>query len=82
MLNALRAARATVDAEPSAVVLICAVELCSLHYQYGGEAGQVGGQRPFRRWGGGAGGPSHRHGESHWRVVSSGSFLVPDADEA
>ncbi|MEX0818179.1 MAG: type III polyketide synthase, partial [Pirellulaceae bacterium] len=32
-LNGLRAARGLVAAEPAAKVLLCAVELCSLHYQ-------------------------------------------------
>src|SRR5205823_2720199 len=34
-LNGLRIARAFADAEPSSRVLLCAVELCSLHYHYG-----------------------------------------------
>ena len=34
-LNGLRVARAFLRADPSAVVLLCAVELCSLHQQYG-----------------------------------------------
>jgi predicted naringenin-chalcone synthase len=34
-LNGLRVARAFADAEPNARVLMCAVELCSLHYHYG-----------------------------------------------
>src|SRR5262249_50069837 len=33
-LNGLRVARAFADAEPGARVLLCAVELCSLHYHY------------------------------------------------
>lgn len=33
--NALRVARAFVEADPSACVLLCAVELCSLHLQEG-----------------------------------------------
>ena len=33
--NALRVAKAFVDADPKAVVLICSVELCSLHHHYG-----------------------------------------------
>lgn len=35
LLNGLRVARAFVGADPSACVLVVAVELCSLHYQYG-----------------------------------------------
>ena len=34
-LNGLRVAHAFVDADPNAVVLLCAVELCSIHMQYG-----------------------------------------------
>jgi predicted naringenin-chalcone synthase len=121
VLNALRAATATVDSDPSAVVLICAVELCSLHYQYGGEADKlvanalfadgaaaivgrgsdVGGQRsdvgsqrsevggllPSPVHGRGAGGegslkPQATHLIPPWRVVSSGSYLLPDAEDA
>jgi hypothetical protein len=34
-LNGLRVARAFVEADPGACVLLCAVELCSLHMHYG-----------------------------------------------
>lgn len=34
-LNALRVARGFAETDPGACVLVCAVELCSLHYQYG-----------------------------------------------
>lgn len=40
-LNGLRVARAFAEADPDAVVLICCVELCSLHLQYGGDPEQV-----------------------------------------
>lgn len=33
--NALRVAKGYVDADPGAVVLVCSVELCSLHHHYG-----------------------------------------------
>ena len=33
--NALRVAKGFVDADPKAVVLVCSVELCSLHHHYG-----------------------------------------------
>ncbi|MCM2373402.1 type III polyketide synthase [Aporhodopirellula aestuarii] len=35
LINAMRTARGLVAADPEACVLICCVELCSLHYQYG-----------------------------------------------
>jgi predicted naringenin-chalcone synthase len=34
-MNALRVAQAFADRQPSARILVCAVELCSLHFQYG-----------------------------------------------
>lgn len=34
-LNGLRVARAFAAADPDAVIIVCAVELCSLHHQYG-----------------------------------------------
>ena len=40
-LNALRVARAFVMADPYAIVLVCCVELCSLHYQYGWDPEQI-----------------------------------------
>ncbi|GIW95552.1 MAG: chalcone synthase [Pirellulaceae bacterium] len=40
-LNALRVARAFVESDPEARVLLCAVELCSLHHQYGWDPQQI-----------------------------------------
>ncbi len=40
-LNGLRVARAYAASEPNACVLLCATELCSLHYQYQGRADQI-----------------------------------------
>jgi predicted naringenin-chalcone synthase len=40
-LNGLRVARAFTDALPKARVLLCAVEICSLHHQYGWNPEQI-----------------------------------------
>ncbi len=40
-MNALRVAQSITQADPDAVVLLCAVELCSLHQQYGWDPEQV-----------------------------------------
>lgn len=40
-LNGLRVARALVSADPSACVLLCAVELCTLHHQYTDQPQQI-----------------------------------------
>src|SRR5437870_9020545 len=41
LLNGLRVARAFITADPSACVLLGAVELCSLHHQYGWDPDQI-----------------------------------------
>ena len=40
-INGLRVARGLIAAEPAARVLLCCVELCSLHYQYGFDANRI-----------------------------------------
>ncbi len=40
-LNGMRIARAICESQPSAVVLLCAIELCSLHQQYTDNAQQL-----------------------------------------
>ena len=81
-LNGLRVASGYADSEPDACILVCAVELCSLHYQYGwnsdlavsngifadGAAALVGGGRP-----GTAG--------DDWVLARSGSSLLEDSAE-
>jgi prepilin-type processing-associated H-X9-DG protein len=83
-LNALRVARAFVDADPDARVLVCAIELCSLHHQYGwnpeqivanalfadGSAAVVCGHAADR-------GPS----DDKPRWLSSGSMVVPNTED-
>lgn len=40
-MNGLRVALAFAESQPSAVILLCAVELCSLHFQYGWHADRL-----------------------------------------
>jgi prepilin-type processing-associated H-X9-DG protein len=40
-LNGLRVARAFAEANPDARILVCAIELCSLHHQYGWNPEQI-----------------------------------------
>jgi predicted naringenin-chalcone synthase len=80
-LNALRAAQAFIAAEPSARVLLCCVELCSLHYQYGWDQEQVVANTLFAD---GAAAvvlsaeAEHRPGA--WRLAGCGSCLLPDSE--
>lgn len=81
-LNGLRVAKAFTDTDPHARVLVCAVELCSLHQQYGwcpekivanalfadGAAAVVGRQSPLDH-------------TDRWQLIASGSTIVPDSEE-
>lgn len=90
-LNGLRVAHAFAVADPSACVLLCAVELCSLHYYYGSApdklvanaifadgAAAVIGTGPGRR-------PTHHPDRETstssrpWSLVASGSCIIPDS---
>jgi predicted naringenin-chalcone synthase len=82
-LNGLRAARAFVEADPRSVVLLCAVELCSLHQQYGWDADRIVSNALFAD---GAGALVVEGGEAEtaapYRVVASGSVLIDDSEDA
>ena len=81
-LNGLRVAKAFAEADPTARVLMCAVELCSLHHQYGwnpdrivsnalfadGAAAVVGRAMPER-----AQGPR--------QLTTCGSVVLPDTED-
>jgi predicted naringenin-chalcone synthase len=82
-LNALRVAQAFAAADPAARVLICAVELCSLHHQYGWNAEQIVANALFAD---GAGavvvlGEKARSG-GHYQIVATGSTVIPGSDDA
>ncbi len=80
-LNALRAAQAFIAAEPSARVLLCCVELCSLHYQYGWSQEQVVANTLFAD---GAAAcvlaAEAPHRPAAWRLAACGSQLLPDSE--
>ena len=91
-LNALRVAHAFASADPDAMILVCAVELCTLHHQYGwdpqrivanslfadGAAAIVGrsGGRPRHV----AGSRSAAHRAIPGHLIDSASFVIPDTD--
>jgi predicted naringenin-chalcone synthase len=82
-LNGLRVARGLLAAEPSAQVLLCSVELCSLHYAYGWDPKKVVGNALFAD---GAGalvlGNKDSPAANDWRLGASGSCLFPDSERA
>jgi alpha-pyrone synthase len=81
--NGLRVANAFSAAEPDACVLLCAVELCTLHYHYDRDVQSVIANALF---GDGAaaivGAPAEVAPPEAWRVAATGSCLIPDSETA
>ncbi len=81
--NGLRVARAFSAAEPDARVLLCAVELCTLHYHYGWDAQKVIANALFADGAAAVVGASDANAPSEtWRVAATGSCLLPDSETA
>ena len=82
-LNALDVASAWAARQPDAKILLCAAELCTLHFQYGWNGDNVLANSLFADGAaalvavGRAESPRHA-----WRLVASGSFVVPDTQDA
>lgn len=88
-LNGLRVARALANSDSSGAVLLCAVELCTLHHQYTDDPQQIVANSLFAD--GAAAAVVHssaqRNGHSRpdapvWQIVDAGSFLIPDSNES
>lgn len=80
-LNGLRVARGLASAEANAVVLLCAVELCSLHYHYGWDPKRVVGNALFGD--GAAAAVIGRAGaQTGWKLAAHGASLFADSDWA
>ena len=82
-LNGLRVASAFAEANPAARVLVCATELCSLHYHFGWDPGKAVANAIFADGAatvvgcGDAAAP-----KSAWRLVASGSRIFPGTTDA
>lgn len=83
-LNGLRVARALAESVPGSRVLLCAAELCSLHFREPTEPEAIVANSLFADgaaavvgWSQGTG-----TGDESWRVVGGGSCLVPDSGDA
>ncbi|QDT38821.1 type III polyketide synthase [Stratiformator vulcanicus] len=85
-LNGLRTAQAYAAADPKAVVLLCATELCSLHYQYGWNPDRIVANSLFADGSAAvvctAGSPKQSDGLTQLRLRSSGSFVIPNTADA
>lgn len=82
-LNGLRVAEAFATAEPDSCVMLSAVELCSLHYQYGHHREQTVSNALFADGAAVVIGTGKLLGRSEdWRVAVCGSCLLPDSLDA
>ncbi|NNK61672.1 MAG: type III polyketide synthase [Gemmatimonadetes bacterium] len=77
-LNGLRAALAYAE-DPDARVLLCAVELCSLHFAYGWDPEMLVANTLFAD---GAAALVGWSGTDGWAVRDQGTLLMPDSQEA
>lgn len=80
--NALRVARAFLQADPRACVLVCAVELCSLHYQYGWDPDRIVSNALFADGAAALVACAGTRSEEDWRILASGSTIVKDTEDA
>jgi len=82
-LNGLRVARAFAGSDRSARVLLCAAELCSLHFRFGWDSDLAVSNALFGDGAAAVVGRSEPVDESEgWRLVASGSTVMPDTADA
>jgi predicted naringenin-chalcone synthase len=89
-LSGLRLASALAASQPDAAVLLCAVELCSLHFHAGTDPEKIVANALF---GDGAAAIVGRHvadgrepagprNDGRWRLLDSATVLLPDSEDA
>lgn len=79
IINAIKYGRDIVASDANAVVLVCAAELCSLHFQYGWSNNNLLANALFSD---GAGAVVLGRGPAKWRVQPGASIIVPDSTSA
>jgi prepilin-type processing-associated H-X9-DG protein len=82
-INGMRVAQGFCDSDPKARVLLCAVELCSLHYHYGWDPDRLVANALFADGSAAmilSGSPNCV--DDGWKLVGSGSCLIPDSEDA
>ncbi|MEI6232868.1 MAG: type III polyketide synthase [Planctomycetota bacterium] len=80
-LNGLRAAHAIAKSDSNAVVLLCAVELCTLHFQFGWNRDFMVANSLFAD-GAGALVISNREAHNWLHVLATGSHVFADSEDA
>jgi alpha-pyrone synthase len=77
--NALGVAAAFAAADPTAVVLVDCVELCSLHFQYGSRSDHVVANSIFADGAAAVVGTGRDRGTGGWQLVRQWSRILPDS---
>jgi len=81
-LNGLRVAKAYAEADPAARVLLCAVELCTLHHQYGWNPDRVVSNSLFADGAAAVVGyASQKHSNGTWQLTANGSTVLPETGD-
>jgi predicted naringenin-chalcone synthase len=82
-INGLRVAQALTGSDPGARVLLCAFELCSLHYFFGWDPKKLVANSLFADGAAAlVGGPAQGSDEGAWRTTATGSCLFPKTEYA
>jgi predicted naringenin-chalcone synthase len=81
-LNALRVAAAFTGADPAARILLCAVELCSMHYHYGWDPQKIVANALFGDGAAAIVAVGTDVPETAWRVADTASCILPDSSDA
>ncbi len=81
-INGLRAAEAIAAADQKAQVLLCATELCSLHYRFAWEPERLVANALFADGAAAVVTGGENGGEDAWRLKATGSCLIPDSQPA
>ncbi len=82
-INGLRVARGLAAANPDAVILLCAVEICSLHYLMHWDPEGVKGNALFSDGAAAViiGSQSQDKSQASWEIAATGSCVIPDSSE-
>jgi len=82
-INGMRAAHGLAAADPDARVLVCCVELCSLHFHYGWDPKKVVANALFGDGAAAFVGGSEPAGSTRpWQIAATASCLVPESEYA
>ena len=80
-LNGIRVARSFTDAGPGHVPLVCAVELCTLHFAYGWDPDMLVANALFSDGAAAVVGARANGREDGWSVAATGTLLMPDSED-